>query len=258
MNNIEQFTLLKDGSNIRGCYHHPDKPNGKVVMFLVGYSSSISSGTRTMRMQSERLAENGFEVVRFDYLGYGESDKYFKDANISSMVDDSLFMIDHIVEKYPGYEIILSGNSMGGMVTMVVANKNPHPEVFKKIVLNCPALDFYNVYMNRGFKQGLTVPMADIGGEEYEQFWEGDLKTYENLLEEYNFKGQAMIAHGDKDECIPYEPIKDFAEKNNLPLYTIKGGKHDFTQEGWSGPEAIRENFKQRYLLWDAIDAFIK
>lgn len=256
MNNTEFFELKRhENKNIRGFKHHPDNWNGKVIIFLNGYKSAAVDGGREQRLDSLKLAKEGFEVVRFDYIGYGESDGDFSEANISSMVSDTEFIIEHVISKLDNPEIILSGGSMGGLVTLATANRNKFSEV-KRIILNCPALDFYNVYMNLGFKEGLSTPMTLVDSPEYEQLWEGDLKKYENQLHEFEFKGKAIIFHGTADPVIPYAPIKEFSERFGIKLIPIENGDHGFKQP-LKGPEGIKKNYAIKDAMYKEVSTFI-
>ncbi len=232
---------------LRGIIHNPEEWNGKVIVFVNGYRSSATDGTRYQRNRSLNLSKLGYLVVRFDYIGYGESDGDFKNANITSMVENTECVIEHIIKNYQNPEIILSGESMGGLVTLSLANKNKYDEI-KKIILHCPALDFYNVYMNQGFKDGASTPMVDLEDPEYIKTWEEDLYKYKDQIHTYTFKGTAMIFHGDTDPTIPYKPIEEFANKFSIELKTINGVDHGFKQN-IKGPEGIRKNFEIRKMM---------
>lgn len=256
MNN-EYFSLkLNDNNKIRGMYHEAKDWNGKTIIMLNGYKSAFSDGGRQQRVHSIHLCENGFNVIRFDYIGYGESDGEFKNANITSMVNNTKEIIKWTLEKY-GFdkEIILSGGSMGGLVTMATANLNEFEQV-KRIILHCPALDFYDVYMNQGFKEGLSTPMTDVDDDAYIDTWENDLFKYKDILHNKTFNGDVLIFHGDKDPVIPYEPIREFAELNNIKLITINDGDHGFKQS-IKGPEGIKKNFEIQDMMWREMNEFI-
>lgn len=256
MKKIEFYELEKNGQIIRGMLHHPEQSNQKVIIFLNGYRSGFADGSRAQKIHSDYLSGRGYEVVRFDYLGYGESDGDFAQANVTSMVDDTIDVIRYCIKKFPGYEIIVAGASMGGLIALATANKNLFPEQMKRITLSCPALDFYNVYMNSGFKEGMSTPMTDIEDPKYVEHWEVDLAKYKNIMNEVTFSGKIYVMHGDKDPVIPYETIRDWAEKNGYPLHTVEGGDHGFKLPGL-GAEAIRRSLRQREELNEVYNGFI-
>lgn len=259
MKKIEFFELNNQGKTIRGVHHHHHPPkfsNKKVVIFLNGYRSSWGDGSREQKIHSDYLSSKGYEIIRFDYIGYGESDGDFSMANISSMINDTNLVIEYALKLFPEYEIILSGASMGGLIALATANQNRFTEV-KKIILSCPAIDFYHIYMSDKFKQGISTPMVDIEDKEYVKYWEEDLKKYENQLQEFTFKGKSFIIHGSNDPVVPVEDVVKFAKNFNIPYHIVEGGDHGFKLPG-TGPEAIRRNLKQRHELGKIFDDFLE
>lgn len=256
MSNTEFFELNYSGDKyIRGIKHKPLNWNGKVIILLNGYASAAVSGNRKQRQRSLKLSREGYNVVRFDYIGYGESDGEFSEANITSMIANTEFIIEHVIEYYDDPEIILYGGSMGGLVTLATVNNNKYTKI-KKIVLKCPALDFYNVYMNMGFKDKLSSPLVMIDDPEYIKSWEEDLAKYKNLLNEYTFSGETLIIHGTSDPVIPYEPVKEFADKFGIKIISVDGADHGFEQSQ-KGPEGIRKNYAIMNSLYEELSKFI-
>lgn len=256
MSNTEFFELrLTEDKYIRGFKHRPTSWNGKVVIILNGYRSAATSGDRQQRILSLKLVNEGFNVVRFDYIGYGESDGDFSEANITSMISNTEFIIEHVISNYDDPEIILLGGSMGGLVTLATANKNKYTQL-KRIILNCPALDFYDVYINQGFKEGLSTPMTLVDEPSYIKTWEEDLALYKDQLNEYTFNGKAIIFHGTTDPVIPYQPIKEFSDRFNIELISIENVDHGFKQET-KGPKGIRKNYAIIDTMYKEVSKFL-
>lgn len=74
----------------------------------------------------KRLADNGFAVFAFDHLGHGRSAG--SSANIGSMdasADNILTLLDIASTKYPGLPRFVLGHSMGSLVTLYLATRQP-------------------------------------------------------------------------------------------------------------------------------------
>lgn len=56
-----------------------------------------------------------------------------------------------------------------------------------------------------------------------------DLKSFCPLDHEYfDFADNMLILHGTKDEMIPFEDAKDFAENNVIEFIPVEGANHPF------------------------------
>lgn len=70
---------------------------------------------------ARRLAASGAAVLRFDYLGYGDSDGEFVDASIDTMRDDTVAAIDVLKAKSGARRVGVMGLRLGGTVATLVA-----------------------------------------------------------------------------------------------------------------------------------------
>lgn len=247
---IEQLELKINDKSIRGVIHNPINWNNKVIIVLNGYRTAYTDASRWQKLKSDFFCEKGFVVVRFDYLGYGESDGDFKDSNLTTMANDLRQVINYVNERFNEPQLILEGGSMGAAVTMIVANENTHSNI-TNVILQCPALDFYNIYMS-GFKEHLRLPMTDIEDPKYVEFFEGDAYQYKDLLNEHKYKGDSLIILHDRDQIIDNEKIGEYAIKNNIELYNINEADH-FLMTTHVGPKGLRRNQELRDELMDVI-----
>jgi len=66
--------------------------------------------------------QQGLEYIRFDYSAHGESGGEFHQSTISTWRDDTLAVIDELVQNP---RIILVGSSMGGWLALLAALARP-------------------------------------------------------------------------------------------------------------------------------------
>ena len=105
------------------------------LLFLGGFASD-KEGSKALAL--EALAEErGYDFVRFDYLGHGNSGGDFaKEGCISRWRTDALAVLDQLTQ---GPQILV-GSSMGGWLALLLAKARP--ERLKAVVGLAAAPDF--------------------------------------------------------------------------------------------------------------------
>ena len=87
------------------------------VVFLSGYKSDMK-GTKAKFI--DKLSNDyGFEYLRFNYSGHGNSEGNIEEQTISSWLKEGLFLI----KKNMNFPLILIGSSMGGWISLLIAIK---------------------------------------------------------------------------------------------------------------------------------------
>ena len=107
---------------------------GPTVVWLGGFKSDMA-GTKAEALAAW-AARAGRDFLRFDYFGHGVSDGDFAEGTIGRWREDSLAVIDALVEA----PAILVGSSMGGWIACLAALARPGK--VKALVLIAPAADF--------------------------------------------------------------------------------------------------------------------
>jgi putative redox protein len=72
---------------------------------------------------SERLAEQGLAVLRFDFTGLGDSEGDFANTNFSSNLDDLVTAADHLRQTKTAPTILI-GHSLGGAAGLAAAHRS--------------------------------------------------------------------------------------------------------------------------------------
>lgn len=112
-----------------GCFgwFHPAKPGDAVrpaVLLCSGISQDFSNGYRPFRLLADRLASEGYPVLRFDYPGMGDS----ADSGIKSPWDAWQGSVDlaafWLCEQTGSAELILIGLRLGGALAAMAAARH--------------------------------------------------------------------------------------------------------------------------------------
>jgi esterase/lipase len=111
------------------------------VVFLSGYKSDMK-GTKAKFI--DKLSNDyGFEYLRFNYSGHGNSEGKIEEQTISSWLKESLFLI----KKNTHFPLILIGSSMGGWISLLIAIK--FKSKIKGIIGIAVAPDFTKKLINK-------------------------------------------------------------------------------------------------------------
>ena len=92
------------------------KGNKVTIVFLCGYRSD-KNGTKALFIENIRK-KMGFEYLRFDYSGHGESTGNIDSLLFSDWINESKILI----EKMTKYPLILVGSSMGGWIAFYLSS----------------------------------------------------------------------------------------------------------------------------------------
>lgn len=202
------------------------------LVWLCGFHSDMD-GSKAIMME-ETAKEIGFSSLRFDYSGHGKSDGDFEDGTISQWFNDAI----KVIEAYELKKIILVGSSMGGWISIKLAQY--FQDKIKAMVLIAPAPDFTQDLMWNKFPDEIKKQIQKQG------FWlrpspydENGYKVTKELIEDGNnnsvlkrqieFEKPVRILHGALDEDVPFMRSIDLMQKitsDDIRLNIIKNGDH--------------------------------
>ena len=181
---------------------------------------------------SKNILQNGFNVLRFDFSGCGESED--TSLTIDKQMDDLKSAIKFVKNK--GFEnIALVGYSLGGLISIKVYDKQ-----IKTIILLAPLTDSRKDYRKKYSKEQLeelnskgyitkiskgAIREKVIIDKKIIEFIERGINQRELLS---NVKCPVLIIHGDKDDRVPLEfskkAIKYLSQDSRLEI--LKGADH--------------------------------
>ncbi len=126
-----QYVKTRDGSSIAFI----ELGKGSPVVFasnIFGDLQSYRGGIPHVRLVSDRLADSGYHVVRYDVRGMGASDREVADIGLAARVSD----IEAIVTRLGFDRFTLCGADLG--TATAVAFAAAHPEMVSRLILLCP------------------------------------------------------------------------------------------------------------------------
>ena len=181
------------------------------IVFLPGFCSSMLG--RKSDFLYEYCQQLGLEYVCFDYRAFGESKgQWATDASISNWLDDTIWILDHVVQSN---KAILVGSSMGGWLGLLAARRRPNR--FKGIVLLAPAVDMTRYYPDPSTQR--HHPQKDEAGRIYYEV----PNSYDDQSPYIVY--ESFLQDGDK-HCILDDPVAPF-ELEHVPIHILHGA-NDF------------------------------
>jgi alpha-beta hydrolase superfamily lysophospholipase len=214
---IETFTTISGGVEIHGCIHLPVKHPAPAIICSHGLFSD-KDGSKFVAL-TQHLAEKGFVAVRYDHRGCGQSQGRLSDTTLTGRCADLAAVSDFMRRQthYVNDRIGLMGSSMGGLVSLWEAVRNP---IYHAVVTWATP---WEISRPRN-EQGKIGPIV-LGDTFYT-----DLKQYRpaKLMKAIR---RCMIVHGSADELVPLTHAHTFYRHLGEPktIKVLDGADHRFS-----------------------------
>ncbi|AEI47472.1 alpha/beta hydrolase [Runella slithyformis] len=113
----------------------PSSIPGKAVLFFHGNRDNL---VRWGREYTERFTSRGYQVLMYDYRGYGKSTG---DRSEDALHRDAQYLYDFLKKNMPEDSIIVYGYSIGtGMASRIAANNHPQRLILEAPYASIPTL----------------------------------------------------------------------------------------------------------------------
>ncbi|MEG0485021.1 MAG: alpha/beta fold hydrolase [Oscillospiraceae bacterium] len=220
----------RHGYMLRGILNIADetKPTA-FVLNLHGFGGSRSGYKYAHTHMARMLAQNGISSARFDFYGCGESDGEFENMTFTSTLEDAedLYNWLKLQPFADANRIILSGQSMGGMVAASAA-----PIVQPcALVLMCPGAGMWYGCKERADEMtAKNIKYADVEGLRFATDFNYDLAKYNPFEDAKGFDGKTVIIRGTEDKLVDEGTCRKYMEVYKDCQYVeISGGNHNFS-----------------------------
>jgi pimeloyl-ACP methyl ester carboxylesterase len=189
------------------------------IVYLHGFASSPQSGKAQ------------FFAAKFAALGVPFTAPQLDEGNFEGLTITGQL---RVVEKAVGGErVVLMGSSLGGYIAALYAARSVQVD---KLVLLAPAFQFPSRWRARYSAEELelwrrrgTIPFFHYGFKEERGLGFQIVEDARKYEDEPAFPQPALVLHGRKDEVVPAELSKAFAEGHpNVKLRLLDSG-HELT-----------------------------
>jgi pimeloyl-ACP methyl ester carboxylesterase len=222
-----------DGRRIAHVRLPGDQPE---IVFLGGFRSDMT-GTKAAFLEAHCRAR-GHAFTRFDYTGHGASSGRFEDGSIGDWLEDTLAVLDHVVQEH----FLLVGSSMGGWLALLAGLSRP--ERLVGIVGIAAAPDFTARLTEPTLTAGQKLAL-ERDGIAYQPSAYGDpLPITRRLLEDGRrhllleapipLACPVHLLQGQEDAEVPWRTALDLAarlESAAVTVELVKDGDHRLSRE---------------------------
>ncbi|MBO4897814.1 MAG: prolyl oligopeptidase family serine peptidase [Clostridia bacterium] len=228
------FNITKDGFSVRSkIYCNSLDAVKRVVIYMHGFASNLDTGTAS-RFASLLLKKNkDAALISFNLPAHGGDALKLTLQNCKAYME---LAADYAKETFKTDKIYAFGTSFGGYLTLSLIYENGSP--FEKTALRSPAVNMHeslsqNILDQKSLKALKNNKPASVGfgvkvkitNSFLNELKENDIRT----LDFTPFSHDILIIHGTKDEIVPFEESKSFAEKNGISFVPIDGADHRVT-----------------------------
>jgi pimeloyl-ACP methyl ester carboxylesterase len=172
----------------------------------------------------------GRAMLRFDYAGCGISPGAFDEQSLADWRDDTVAMIDEVVEG----PVVLVGSSMGGWLMLLAAIARP--DRVAGLVGIAAAPDFTDWGFTEAEKEALRSegrieepsPYSDAPYVTTRTFWESG-ERLKLLGQEVPIDCPVRLLHGTADEDVPWRLSLELMERlrsADVQTLLVKAGDH--------------------------------
>lgn len=228
------YDINSNGCSVR-CKLFADDPRAvkQVIICCHGFGGDKDSAALTRFAEHALAKYRGTAVVGFDWPCHGEDGR--KKLCLDDCVSYLQLVIDDSRERFGTDELYAHGVSFGAYNLLNFLDLKGNP--FRKIVLRCPAVTMYDSMCT------IVVPPEELEklrkGRDALAGFARKIKISPDFLAELqerdvrrmsfmDFADDILIIHGTKDEVVPFEEVKQFAENNVIEFIAAENADHRF------------------------------
>lgn len=215
----KHFIEVENNEELAAVHHESD--SDKWIFFCHGFGSDKEG---SYEMRCERAVEEGWNAVRFDFRGNGESDGDFIDQTLSSKIKD----LEVVIEYFEPERYVLFGMSFGGRVVFHSAPElDPEALVLKSPVTYNEVMEKFKVVVEE------KGEYTHFGDKTIDHRFVVDLKEnpFSEIIEKLNVP--TAFYHGRDDTTVHPEFTWKVAQNlgKNTRVEMFEGEKHKMSDK---------------------------
>ena len=216
----KHFIEVENSEEVAAVHH--EASSDQWVFLCHGFGGNKGRGNKD---RAQAYNELGWNTVRLDFRGNGESDGEFIDQGLSSRIKD----LEAVIDYFEPEKCVLFGTSFGGKVVFHTAIENDVDGVIGKAPVT------YNEIMNK-FEQVIEEKgrFEYIDGKPIDERFMRDLKKFSFSDVEEQLDIPVFISHGSADQTVHIENSLNAIRNldTDVEFQKLKGVKHSYTREG--------------------------
>ena len=209
--NLGAYIMKTEQIFIQNGHHHipailtvPKHIKGFVIM-LHGTGTDKHEAGNGYDVTAKMFCNFGLASIRFDFMGFGDSEEDSLSYNFDSAVEDTMAVRNYIKKHYPESKVGIMGWSQGATIAMLAAGR--YPNSFETAVLWAPALDLSILLDDRQKKMAEANGFFEMEFQwrkpiKWSKKWADDIASNDVLKEFQAYEGPVLAIAGAKDEIV--------------------------------------------------------
>lgn len=223
---------IEDGIRLYGTLHKTPFTQKPLVIIAHGYFSSNRVGPHRLYYEiANVLANEGYNVVRFDLRGIGESDGSIEDVKYYDHVADLEKVLIEFRQRFNDAPVILIAHCIGCNVSLPIIEKNKY--FFKKVIFISPYFTTpftINAFFNQEQKKELFTKGYTYRKGIYSNatFFSGinDFSKFAEIVKQH--KELISVISAADDQFISQDDINKFYKTINQSPIIIEKADHNY------------------------------
>ncbi len=234
---MEQFRELRtDGERIAAGIHVPEVTPAPGLVLCHGFTGHRIEAHFLFVKAARAFCEAGWNVLRFDFRGSGESDGRFRDMTIGSEIEDALTALRALRAEptVDAERVGLLGLSLGGLVAACAAGRDGD---VRALVLWSAVAEMAELVRERWqmpTDEGQFDPRGyyEHGAHEIGAGFLLDCARIKPLEEIAGHAGPVLVVHGTNDQAVPLDHAHHYMAaipSGDARLRAIEDADHTFS-----------------------------
>ncbi len=232
---VQQYFQINDaGLNIR-CKLYSQGQGEVNTLVICGHGFGGHKDNRAAERFSKHVIDknHGVDVLTFNWPCHGD------DVRKTLRLNDCDAYLSAVLSwaktQYPSADLFGYATSFGGYLFLKYISE--HGDPFKKTALRCPAVTMYDVMTAaimtgddlERIKKGKPVPVGFDRKVTIDSVFLNSVRESDITKRDYlPYADELLILHGTKDEVIPFDAVKAFAENNVIDFVPVESADHRF------------------------------
>lgn len=211
------IVIRHNGEELTASIHYPNKEKGTpsrckdrlpLAVICHGFVGNRIGVDRIFVKAARELAQDGYMVIRFDYVGCGESSGNYGSEDMESMIAQTRAVLDYGVSSadVDPQRVTLIGHSLGGAVALLTSVRDRR---VKNLVLwaavGYPFNDIVKIVGREAYDRSVKSGAADYVGYSFTPVYFNSLASFQPFQEASKFSGDVLVIHGTSDDVIPVD-----------------------------------------------------
>lgn len=213
------------GARLRGLL---DTPEGEPVAYaLFAHCFTCSKNLKIVSAVAQRMTEEGFALLRFDFTGLGQSEGEFAETTFTTNLGDLEAAAAYLEREHEAPRTLI-GHSLGGAAVLAVAGRLASVRCVATIAAPADPVHVRHLVEGAEFDEHGRAAV-DIGGRPFEigrEFVE-DLERHDMSEEIASLKRPLLIFHAPTDTVVGIENAERLYKAAKHPKSFVSLGHAD-------------------------------